>query len=142
MRYPDPSPDTSRTLGFAEAQAPLRLAGSIEHGLPVAALDRLVALLSPNDDSLRFAFVPRATLARRARTQRLSPEESGRLARVAGVWTVARETWGSDQEAREFLNRRHPLLEDRRPLDVALATDLGARLVEDILGGLQHGTAV
>ena len=141
MLHPDSTPDTARTLGFAEAQAPLRLAGSIEQGLPVAALDRLVALLSPNDDSSRFAFVPRATLARRARTQRLSPEESARLVRVAGVWTLAREIWGTDEDTRDFLNRRHPLLEDRRPLEVALATDLGARLVEDILGGLRHGTA-
>lgn len=142
MRYPDTMPDTARVLGFAEAQTPLRLAGSIEQGLPVAALDSLVALLSPDDDSLRFAFVPRATLARRARTQRLSPKESARLARVAAVWAASRETWGSDEAARDFLNRCHMLLQDRRPLEVALATDVGARLVEDILGGLRYGTAV
>lgn len=142
MRCPDASLDTARVLGFAEAQTPLRLAGSIEQGLPLAALDRLVALLSPDDDNLRFAFVPRATLARRARTQRLSSEESAKLARVAAVWAAARETWGSDEAARDFLNRRHMLLQDRRPLEVALATDVGARLVEDILGGLRYGTAV
>ena len=132
-----------RTLGLAEAQAtPLWVAEAVGQGLPMAALDNLVDLLAPEDDSLRFAFVPRATLHRRGRTQRLSPEESAKVARVAAVFALAREVWGSDAEARAFLNRRHLLLDDRTPLEVALATDLGARLVEQILGQLHYGTAV
>jgi putative toxin-antitoxin system antitoxin component (TIGR02293 family) len=132
-----------RTLGLAEAQAtPLWVAEAVGQGLPMAALDHLVDLLAPEDDSLRFAFVPRATLHRRGRTQRLSPEESAKVARVASVFALAREVWGSDAEAREFLHRRHLLLDDRTPLEVALATDLGARLVEQILGQLHYGTAV
>ena len=132
-----------RTLGLAETQAtPLWVAEAVGQGLPMAALDTLVELLAPEDDSLRFAFVPRATLHRRGRTQRLSPEESAKVARVAAVFALAREVWGSDAEARAFLNRRHLLLDDRTPLEVALATDLGARLVEQILGQLHYGTAV
>ena len=132
-----------RTLGLAEGQAtPLWMAEAVGQGLPMAALDNLVDLLAPEDDSLRFAFVPRATLHRRGRTQRLSPEESAKVARVAAVFALAREVWGSDAEARAFLNRRHLLLDDRTPLEVALATDLGARLVEQILGQLHYGTAV
>jgi putative toxin-antitoxin system antitoxin component (TIGR02293 family) len=131
-----------RTLGFAESRSPLWMSEAVDQGLPVVALDSLVALLSPEDDALRFEFVPRATLHRRGRTQRLSPEESARVARVASVFALAREVWGSDAEARDFLNRRHLLLEDRTPLSVALANDLGARLVEQILGRLHYGTAV
>ncbi len=33
------------------------------------------------------------------------------------------------------------MLEGRRPVDVVLATDMGARLVEDILGRLKYGSA-
>ncbi len=137
--------------GLSEAQAAftaqrhgagdLSLADGIAAGLPIAALENLVRGLSPDDEGLRFAFVPRPTLARRQHQKRLSPEESARVARVARVFDMAREAWGSDAEAREFLRRRHPMLDDRTPLDVSLATDLGARLVENILGRLIHGTA-
>lgn len=143
-----------KTHGFSEtqaffdvpargrAQAGMRLADDIAEGLPLAALDRLVRAISPDDDQLRYAFVPRPTLHRRVRDgQRLSPEESGRVARVAAVFTLAIEVWGDEAEARAFLRRQHPLLGDRTPLDVALATDMGARVVEKILGRLLHGTA-
>ena len=126
-------------LGRARPTTEIGLADSVAHGLPVSTLDRLVRLLG--DDALRFRFVPRPTLARRVRQKRLSAEESARVARVAGLYAMAREVWGSEAEARDFLHRRHPLLEDRTPLEVALATDLGARLVEKLLGRLQHGTA-
>ena len=116
-------------------------ADQVAEGLPLAALDKLVRALSPEDASLRFAFVPRPTLARRQHTKRLSPEESARVFRVGRVFDMAREAWGSDAEARAFLRDRHPLLEDRTPLDVALATDVGARIVEGILGRLMYGTA-
>lgn len=123
------------------AASDLSLADSIAAGLPVTALEVLVRGISPEDDGLRFAFVPRPTLTRRQHQKRLSPEESARVARVARVFEMACEAWGSEGEARDFLRRRHPMLEDRTPLEVSLATDLGARLVEKILGRLIHGTA-
>lgn len=126
-------------LGRSRPTTEIGWADSVAQGLPVAALDRLVRLLG--DDALRFRFVPRPTLARRVQQKRLSAEESARVARIAGLYAMAREVWGDDAEARAFLHRRHPLLEDRTPLDVALATDLGARLVERVLGRLHHGTA-
>lgn len=127
-------------LGGAD---PLRLAASIEAGLPVAALDRVAEAVAPGDEAFRHRLVPRATLARRraAGGRRLSPEEGARVARLAAVFGLAREAWGDEAEARDFLARPHPLLDGRRPLDVALATDLGARLVERVLGRLMHGTA-
>jgi putative toxin-antitoxin system antitoxin component (TIGR02293 family) len=117
------------------------LADTIAAGLPVSALDRLVRALAPQDDTLRYAFVPRPTLARRIQQKRLSPEESARVERVGRVFAMAREAWGDAAEARAFMRRQHPMLEDRTPLDIALATDVGARVVEEILGRLIHGTA-
>jgi putative toxin-antitoxin system antitoxin component (TIGR02293 family) len=128
-------------LGAGKRPGPLWMAETIARGLPVAALDRVVGMISPDNQALRFRFVPRATLARRMRAKKLSGEESAKLARVASVFVRAREVWGGDAEARAFLTRGHPLLEDRSPLDVAMATEIGARLVETILGRLQYGTA-
>ncbi|MBY0335735.1 MAG: DUF2384 domain-containing protein [Acetobacteraceae bacterium] len=135
--------DVARVLGVASGARPdpLRFARQLEAGLPVRALDRLAAALAPGDAAFRYAFVPKATLARRAAAKRLSAEESAKLARVAGVYAVARDVWGSDAEARDFLHRRHPLLEGATPFGVALGSDLGARLVERLLGKLRHGSA-
>jgi putative toxin-antitoxin system antitoxin component (TIGR02293 family) len=73
--------------------------------------------------------------------ERLTTQESSRVERVARVWALAVKVWKSDESARAFLWREHPLLDLRRPIDVVMANDLGAKLVEDILGRLRHGTA-
>jgi len=130
-------------LGAKPKRSSLELAAAIESGLPVTALDRVSRFIAPTDVSFKHRFVSKATLARRriTRSRQLSPEESGRLARVAQVWALARDVWGDDESARAFLFRPHPLLKQRAPIEMALGTDLGARLVEDILGRLRHGSA-
>lgn len=62
--------------------------------------------------------------------------------RLAKIWSLAQAVWGSDEAARGFLSREHQLLDGRRPIDVAIENELGAELVRDILGRLQHGSAV
>lgn len=121
----------------------LAFVAAVEAGLPVSALDRLSRAIAPGDASFKYRVVSKATLARRRRAKRpqLSPEESGRLARVAQVWALAQEIWQDDDAAHEFLFRPHALLDGRTPIETALGTDLGARLVEGILLGLRHGTA-
>ncbi len=123
---------------------PLDLIACVEEGLPVAAVDRMAKTVAPGDAEFKHRFISKATLARRKRDRsaRLTIEEGGRLARIAGVWTHAVEVWKSDESARAFLFRAHPLLNGRRPIDVALSTSLGADLVDAILGGLEHGVAV
>jgi len=122
----------------------LGLMGEVEKGLPLSALDRIVHAVAPGDTGFAHRVVPRATLARR-RSQtspRLTPEESARVARLAAVWAYAKDVWGSDESARRWLFQPHMMLEDRRPIDVVLASEFGRPLVENILGGLKYGTAV
>ena len=130
-------------LGDTTPIAPIRLAMMIEEGLPVTSLDGVAQAVAPEDPNFRYRIVPRATLMRRMRQPdgRLSPEESGRLARLASIWAFAREVWGDDSDAREFLFRKHPLIEMRLPIDVILGSDVGAGVVEQILGRLKYGTA-
>jgi putative toxin-antitoxin system antitoxin component (TIGR02293 family) len=122
-------------------RSPLYLIRMIEKGFPTHALGRISSAIAPSDASFKYRLVRKATLARRKQRRRLSAEESERLARIARTWSVASEVWGSAEEAREFLFRPHQLLEGQRPIDVALSSDPGARLVEEILGRLQYGTA-
>jgi putative toxin-antitoxin system antitoxin component (TIGR02293 family) len=129
---------------------PTSLMTEVEKGLPLTALDRLAKAVAPDDTAFPFRLVSRATLARRrkalatsrsATAARLSADESARVARLAEVWALAREVWGGDAAARAFLFRPHPMLEERRPIDVVLANEFGRPLVEGILGGLQYGSA-
>lgn len=122
--------------------SPLYLIRKIQDGLPVSALDRIARQIAPNDPAFRYRIVPRSSLARRRQGEgRLSPEEGARLARLANLWGFACEVWKDEEDAREFLFRRHMLLEDRRPIDVAIESELGAELVRNILGQLLYGTA-
>lgn len=123
------------------ARSPFGLIQRIENGLPLDALERVARLLAPGDAQFKYRLVPKATFERRKSSRRLSSEEGTRLARLARVWSLAVDVWGSDEEARDFLFRPHPMMEDRRPIDVVIQSEFGAEMVLDILGGLKYGSA-
>ncbi len=117
------------------------LISRIESGLPVRALDRVSAKLAPGDAQFKYRLVPKATYDRRKARHKLSADEGERLARLARVWSLAVDVWHDETEAREFLFRPHAMLEDRRPVDVVIQSEIGAGLVLDVLGGLKYGSA-
>jgi putative toxin-antitoxin system antitoxin component (TIGR02293 family) len=137
--------DVADVLGLPakekSARSPFGLITRIELGLPVGALDRVARLLAPDDALFKYRLVPKATYERRKAAQRLSSDEGTRLARVARVWGLALDVWQSEEEARDFLFRSHPMIEDRRPIDVVIQNEFGAEMVIDILGGLKYGSA-
>jgi len=122
--------------------SPFDLADAVAKGLSVDAVDRLCAQVAPADPSLRYRIVPKANLARRQRTRRLSSDESERLARLARIWAFAVDVWGSEAAARQFLAKPHALLAGRIPRDFAAETEIGAREVEGLIGRLKYGSAV
>ncbi|HEV2505423.1 MAG TPA: antitoxin Xre-like helix-turn-helix domain-containing protein [Mesorhizobium sp.] len=128
-------------LGVPTSGGAFGLIVRIEDGLPVKALDRLAGKLAPGDTQFKYRLIPKATYERRKASNRLSSDEGERLARLARVWTLAVDVWGSDADARDFLFRPHAMLEDRRPVDVVIQSEIGAGLVLDVLGGLKYGTA-
>lgn len=140
--------NVSDILGIASAAKPhsvLDLIAALDSGLPLAALTRVSDRLAPGDKAFRFRLVPRATLARRAKgdgAARLSPEEGSKVARLAKVWALALLVWDDADEARDFLDRRHPSLDNQRPLEVVLKSEFGGPIVEDLLNRLRYGVAV
>jgi putative toxin-antitoxin system antitoxin component (TIGR02293 family) len=122
----------------------LDLADAVSRGLGVETVDVVCNLVAPGDATLRHRIVPKATLARRRRAagRRLSPDESERVARLARVWAFALDVWKSPAAAQRFLSQPHMLLRGRIPRELAAETEIGARAVENILGGLKYGTAV
>jgi putative toxin-antitoxin system antitoxin component (TIGR02293 family) len=140
----------AEVLGI-RVSGPLPLMSAVEKGLPLTVLDRVVRSVAPADNKFAFRIIPRATLARRRRLWasarsggggRLSAEEGTRLARLASVWALALEVWGSSEAAREFMFAAHPLLNGRAPVDIVIESELGRPVVEGILGRLQYGSAV
>jgi putative toxin-antitoxin system antitoxin component (TIGR02293 family) len=137
--------EVANVLGVARRDRPLadpfQLIRRIERGLPLGALDRVMGLVAPGDVSLKYRVIPKASLARRRHEKRLTANESERLARIARIWAFACDVWTAAEEARSFLFRPHAMLGDRRPIDVAIDGELGAQVVEGILGRLKYGSA-
>jgi putative toxin-antitoxin system antitoxin component (TIGR02293 family) len=118
------------------------LNAAVSEGLPRAALREAARHIAPTEREsaeLMHRVVPRGTLARRK--TRLSRAESERLERYARLMALAELVWGNADDARAFLNESHPMLGDRIPIDLA-RTELGARMVEDLLLGLEYNVAV
>lgn len=122
----------------------LDVARKVEDGLPVAALERLARAIAPDDASFIGAVVPKATLSRRRASpaETLSVEEGNKVARLAKVWAFALGVWQDEDDARRFLGREHPMLDNRRPRDLAAASDPGADAVINVMGRGAYGGGV
>lgn len=124
------------------SRSPVKIVDRIQQGLPISALYRVSEQIAPGDSQFVFQIVPKASLARRKSEHKpLTADESNRLARLASVWTLANSIWHDGELVRAFLFRPHLMLEDRKPIDCVLESELGAELVKNILGRLVHGTA-
>jgi putative toxin-antitoxin system antitoxin component (TIGR02293 family) len=121
---------------------PVQIMDRIQQGLSIKALYSVSTQIAPGDKQFVFRIVPKASLARRKNGLKpLSADESNRLARLAGVWSLANSIWHNVDDVRAFLFRPHLMLDDRRPIDCVLESEIGADLVKNILGRLVHGTA-
>lgn len=134
--------DTAKVLGVARPKTPIDFVATVARGLPLKSLLRVSDFLAPADSAFKYHVVPKASLARRKHGNRLSSSESAVVARLAGIWAQALKIWQDDDDARDFLNRPHQLLGGKRPLELAMAAEMGAKLVEDLLGRIQSGVAV
>ena len=99
---------------------------SSESSLPLAEIASLIA-------------IPQRTLARRRDIGRLSSEESERLLRLSRVFEKAVALFeGNVDAAVVWLRRPKRALGNKSPLTYS-RTEVGARQVEDLMGGLEHG---
>jgi len=109
-------------------------------GLPVGTLTLLAEELKVDRKTVaRVIGISERTLSRRiAKGERLSAEESDRTVRLARVFALATDTFGTSQKASSWLQKPNRVLDGQIPLDL-LDTDTGVRAVETVLGRIEYG---
>ena len=116
------------------------LAQLVRKGLPAGTVTALAEKLHLGNGVLsRKLGIPQRTLTRRLiQASLLTPAESDRTVRMLRVYANAIEMIGDQDKAMEWLRTPNRTLGRERPLDL-LDTDMGARMVEDVLGRIAYG---
>jgi len=113
--------------------------GKIESGLPLASM---AAFLEASGVALRDIYdvvIPARTLKhRRAQHSPLSLDESDKLARLARIFDQAVAVFGDPERARDWLTQPKKRFSNRTPLNM-LRTEIGGRMVEEMLGQIDEG---
>ena len=124
-----------------EIRSGLELAEVVRLGFWPAVLDELFdgGILAKSD--MERLIMPRRTLNHRInKGQRLTREESDRVARVARIVAMAEETFGNREKATRWLHKSTRGFGGQTPVDL-MDTEEGARVVEDRLFRIAHGLA-
>lgn len=116
------------------------LEAEVGRGLPARTLGDILALLDVPQATLASTLsIPERTLHRRLKgSGRLGVPESERVARLTRLYYLAARALGSPARARGWFLSRPKALDGRTPLELA-RTEPGARLVEQLLGRIEHG---
>ena len=117
---------------------PIELAHALGEGLPLAALDALLreGYLQPGEVSL--VAPPRTLTHRRARGERLRPDESERVARIGKAVLYAEQVFGDKSRALEWLHAPKRRLGGKTPFQL-LRTAEGAQVLEEELVAIDEG---
>lgn len=123
-----------------DAAGPEQVHDRIREGFPFAALHKFEVYSQLSEDVIaRVVGIPARTLARRKSADRLKPDESDRLYRLAEVFARATELMGGDTAAaKRWLTGPVRGVGYRNPIDL-VETAAGTQLVLNLIGQLEHG---
>jgi putative toxin-antitoxin system antitoxin component (TIGR02293 family) len=125
-------------LGVPRVRSDDDLASLVEKRLPAATIKALVRGGLSDAEAYQL-IVPRRTLAHRvAKQQPLSKEESDKAVRVARITAMAEQVFGEPERAWRWLRKAKGRFDGRPPIEM-LATEAGARLVEEMIVQIDHG---
>ena len=125
-------------LGVNPLRSDRDLARLVDERLPLASIASL-SKHGMTDEEIYRLIVPRRTLVhRKTRREPLTHDESDRAVRIARIASLAEEVFGDDAKAARWLRKPKTRFEGRAPFEL-LATDAGARLVEEMLLQLDYG---
>jgi putative toxin-antitoxin system antitoxin component (TIGR02293 family) len=125
-------------LGVSRIRSDEDLASLVEKRLPATAIQSLVRG-GLSDAEVYQLIVPRRTLAHRiAKHQLLSREESDKAVRVARITAMAERAFHDAGKAWRWLRKAKRRFAGKTPLEM-LATEVGARLVEEMILQFEYG---
>jgi putative toxin-antitoxin system antitoxin component (TIGR02293 family) len=125
-------------LGVSKIRSGEDLASLVDKRLPATAVKALVRG-GLSDAEVYQLIVPRRTLAHRiAKHQSLSKDESDKAVRVARITAMAEQVFGEPERAWRWLRKSKRRFGGKTPVEM-LATEAGARLVEEMIGQIEHG---
>jgi putative toxin-antitoxin system antitoxin component (TIGR02293 family) len=111
----------------------------LRHGFLYDEFEVLRHWLDVSEEQLaNWLDISRATLHRRKKTGHFDKNESDRIARLARVFGKAFELFGSEEAAREWLKSPAHAMRGETPIAFC-DTEVGARMVEDLIGQIDHG---
>jgi putative toxin-antitoxin system antitoxin component (TIGR02293 family) len=112
---------------------------NVEAGVPLETVTNFISASGVELKDIYDIVIPARTLKhRRSRRQALSRDESDKLARLVRVFDQAVSVFGNQEQARNWLNKPKKRFDERTPLHM-LRTDLGGRMVEEMLGQIDEG---
>jgi putative toxin-antitoxin system antitoxin component (TIGR02293 family) len=140
LDYPSVLKRVQEMLGVGSLRTDQDLMKLVEEHLPTRAVEAL-RQSGLTDEEVYSLVVPRRTLShRRARREALSRDESDRVVRVARVVALCEAVFGERVRSWKWLRDAKRQFQGRAPLDL-LATEAGARLVEELLYRIDEGMA-
>ena len=111
----------------------------VEAGVPVSTMTNFVAASGMQLKDIYAVVIPARTLKhRKARKERLTPDESDKLVRLVRVYDQAVRVLGDKEKALYWLSEPKERFDGRTPVQM-LRTDLGGRMVEEMLGQILYG---
>jgi len=112
---------------------------TVEAGVPVAIMANFVSASGLQFRDIYEIVIPARTLKhRRARKEPLTSDESDKLARLVRVYDQAIQVFGDKEKVLQWLNKPKVRFDNRTPIQM-LRTDLGGRMVEEMLGQIDEG---
>lgn len=112
---------------------------TVEAGVPVPTLTDFVAASGMQFKDIYEVVIPARTLKhRKARKEPLTPDESDKLVRLVRVYDQAVRVFGDEEKALYWLSEAKRRFDGRTPIQM-LRTDLGGRMVEEMLGQIYYG---
>jgi putative toxin-antitoxin system antitoxin component (TIGR02293 family) len=112
---------------------------TVESGVPITTMSDFVAASGVPLKDLYDIVIPARTLKhRRARREPLTSDESDKLARLVRIFDHAVKVFDGVDRARTWLNKPKKRFNNRTPIEM-VRTEIGGRMVEEMLGQIEHG---
>lgn len=117
-------------------------ATKIGKGLATTILETIQARLQISNSQLSdLIMISPRTLDRRKKEVSLPPDESERSYRIARLTDRAYQVFEDPEKVARWFSESNFALGNKKPLELA-KTEPGARLVEQVLGRIEHGITV